>query len=306
VQNSAVIARVYDSNDHIVYQVSALPGDTRSAGSVLLKPGSYRVEFTGVSQAGPLAGELSYELFAQGLSNPFVGDPDDPTFQPVFECPELPGFFCYPGGFISPNPFLWGDFLGTLPTPPQLTPAQLVGMLIGDWWTWVWQQAGVNGPPLVVDDSYLDMSASVPGGAAALLPLNVLANDLDPEYQPFVAVLRTPTAHGSVTLNPDGTVDYVPEAGFAGVDTFTYTAYDFVNESQVATVRISVGLRGDADLDHDVDGRISWRGNGAWGRQRACGSGRLRQHGAVEASIDSRGATILASPRRGRQPGWPL
>jgi hypothetical protein len=260
---AAVVLRIYDSLQQVVYQVAARPGETRSAASVLLKPGEYRIEFTGLSASGPLDREINYTLFARPSSDPFVGDPDDPTFQPVYECPDLPGFFCYPGEFISPNPFLWDDFLASLPEPPQLSPAQTVGMLLGGWWTWVWDQMGVNGPPLAQDDKVAQLLESPGGAAAAMLPLNVLNNDLDPEGDAFVAVLQSTASHGTLTLLPDGTVDYTPDAGFAGVDTFTYTAYDFVGESRVATVRISVGLRGDAEGDSDVDGAdfLTWQRN---------------------------------------------
>jgi VCBS repeat-containing protein len=96
--------------------------------------------------------------------------------------------------------------------------------------------------------------------------MNVLANDIDPEHDAMVAVLQTSTQHGALAFNADGTFDYTPNAGYQGVDTFTYTAYDFITESHPATVRISVGLRGDADQNHVVDGAdfLAWqRGLGA-------------------------------------------
>jgi Esterase-like activity of phytase/Bacterial Ig domain len=40
---------------------------------------------------------------------------------------------------------------------------------------------------------------------------------------------HTSPAHGSLTLNPDGTFRYTPAAGFAGTDTFTYTVTDAVS-----------------------------------------------------------------------------
>jgi Big-like domain-containing protein len=47
----------------------------------------------------------------------------------------------------------------------------------------------------------------------------VLANDSGGDLQ---IVSHTDPAHGSVTLNPDGSLGYVPQAGFTGNDTFTY------------------------------------------------------------------------------------
>jgi VCBS repeat-containing protein len=53
---------------------------------------------------------------------------------------------------------------------------------------------------------------------------NVLRNDLDAT----AVVQNTNPAHGSVTVNADGTFTYTPQAGFTGTDTFTYTASDAV------------------------------------------------------------------------------
>jgi hypothetical protein len=163
---------------------------------------------------------------------------------------------------MSPNPFLWSDFLNSLPTAPPQTFAQQIGALLGDWWSWVWRQAGVNGPPLASNDTDRILPASnVPSlAAAATMPLNVLNNDIDPEHDAMVAVLQTTTQHGSLTLNPDGTFDYTPNLGFQGVDTFTYTAYDFITESRPATVRMSVVLRGAAVRNSLVEGGefVAW------------------------------------------------
>ena len=98
---------------------------------------------------------------------------------------------------------------------------------------------------------------------AASVPPNVLTNDVDPERGSVVAILKSTTSHGTLTLNADGSFAYTPRQGFVGVDTFTYTAFDFVTESAIASARISVGLRGDYDQDADVDGAdfLEWQRN---------------------------------------------
>jgi VCBS repeat-containing protein len=40
---------------------------------------------------------------------------------------------------------------------------------------------------------------------------------------------RTSPAHGSLSLNPDGTFAYTPAAGFTGTDTSSYTVTDAVS-----------------------------------------------------------------------------
>ena len=42
-------------------------------------------------------------------------------------------------------------------------------------------------------------------------------------------ISHTDTAHGSLSLQPDGSFQYVPQAGFTGDDTFSYTVADAVH-----------------------------------------------------------------------------
>src|SRR5205085_9642387 len=56
--------------------------------------------------------------------------------------------------------------------------------------------------------------------------IDVLANDFDPDDDGlFVASVRQP-AHGTVTVNANNTVTYLPNNGFVGTDQFTYLAKD--------------------------------------------------------------------------------
>ncbi len=71
-------------------------------------------------------------------------------------------------------------------------------------------------------------------------PSGVLLNDSDPDGDPLTAVLVTGPAHGTLTLNADGSFTYTPSANFVGVDSFTYRASDGTLTSNVATVSITV------------------------------------------------------------------
>jgi hypothetical protein len=80
----------------------------------------------------------------------------------------------------------------------------------------------VDTPPIAVDDVYtgtegLLLTVDLPG---------VLFNDSDPDGNPLSVSLDTPPAHGGVTLNPDGSLAYTPDANFSGVDQFTYLLSD--------------------------------------------------------------------------------
>lgn len=71
------------------------------------------------------------------------------------------------------------------------------------------------------DDAYLAQQ-----GRTLTTHASVLGND---SGRPLTVVAHTNPAHGSLSLNQDGTFSYTPAAGFTGVDTFTYTASDAVS-----------------------------------------------------------------------------
>jgi VCBS repeat-containing protein len=94
----------------------------------------------------------------------------------------------------------------------------------------------VSDPPAASDDTYTtteDIPLSVPAPG-------VLANDTDAESDPLTAVLAAGPANGTLTLNPDGSFTYTPNADFNGADSFTYRANDGQADSNLATVSISV------------------------------------------------------------------
>jgi hypothetical protein len=68
----------------------------------------------------------------------------------------------------------------------------------------------------------------------------VLANDNDVDGDLLQALLGTGVSNGTLTLNLDGSFDYTPNSGFAGQDSFTYTANDGAIDSNTATVTITV------------------------------------------------------------------
>jgi VCBS repeat-containing protein len=68
----------------------------------------------------------------------------------------------------------------------------------------------------------------------------VLKNDSDAESSPLQAQLVGGPAHGTLTLLPDGSFTYTPQAGFAGTDSFTYRASEGAVASGPATVSLTV------------------------------------------------------------------
>ncbi len=105
----------------------------------------------------------------------------------------------------------------------------------------------VNDAPRATDDEYtVDqneiLEVDVPG---------VLDNDTDVDGDAISAVLVDGPAHGTLTLNEDGSFVYEPETDFNGSDSFTYKAYDGQDESSEATVVVNVTPIGVARLEED-------------------------------------------------------
>jgi large repetitive protein len=75
--------------------------------------------------------------------------------------------------------------------------------------------------------------------------INVLGNDSDPDGDPL-SVTAASAPNGTVSINPDGTLRYVPNANFNGTDTITYTISDGQGGTATATVTITVGVVNDA------------------------------------------------------------
>ena len=61
----------------------------------------------------------------------------------------------------------------------------------------------------------------------------MLATTRDVEGSTLTAVLVTGPAHGTLTLNANGSFTYTPDANFNGSDSFTYKANDGTADSNV-------------------------------------------------------------------------
>ncbi|MDE8653109.1 tandem-95 repeat protein [Novosphingobium album (ex Liu et al. 2023)] len=105
--------------------------------------------------------------------------------------------------------------------------------------------AGGNIPPVAVADAY---SVNEDNTLTVALASGVLANDTDADLDPLTAVLVSGAAHGTLTLNADGSFTYAPNADFHGEDTFTYKANDGTVNGNTATVTITVASINDAPV----------------------------------------------------------
>jgi len=102
-----------------------------------------------------------------------------------------------------------------------------------------------NDAPVAVGDSYW---VSVD----TFKMLDVLANDLDVDslIDPTSIEIVQPPSHGTATPLPDGTVRYTPNAGYRGVESFTYRVQDSLGLfSNAATVQLRVNSEPNTTAD---------------------------------------------------------
>lgn len=96
--------------------------------------------------------------------------------------------------------------------------------------------SNINHPPVASDDS-----AETSEDTA--VDVDVLANDTDPDQDPLAVLAVTQGAKGTVTLMPQGLVQYQPSGKAKGSDTFSYTVSDGLDTS-VASVTVTVRKSG--------------------------------------------------------------
>jgi hypothetical protein len=159
-----------------------------------------------------------------------TGNPDDATVSVLLGTGS--GLFAPPATFAvghSPSSITTADFNGD--GKPDLATvdagANTVSVLLN----------ACNSAPVAVDDSYstgedTPLTVAAPG---------VIGNDHDDLHATLTASLVSGPGHAaSLGLNPDGSFQYTPAAGFRGADSFTYRVSDGEFESNTATVRITV------------------------------------------------------------------
>ncbi len=133
--------------------------------------------------------------------------------------------------------------------------------------------------------------------------LDVLANDMDLDSTPLELVSFTPAANGTVIRDdkntPGDTTDdeliYTPDAGFVGVDTFTYTVQDPFGDTDTATVLVQVGdppitapVRDGLVLELDANRGVTASGDTvtAWNDQSGSGND-LTGAGDPQLAVDA-------------------
>ncbi|WZP01061.1 Calx-beta domain-containing protein [Isosphaeraceae bacterium EP7] len=105
--------------------------------------------------------------------------------------------------------------------------------------------AGAQGLGAILDDdtSPVAVADGFTGARGTTLTVSgpgVLSNDSDGDGNLLTAVLVSGPSSGVLVLNADGSFTYTPNAGFSGLDRFTYRAIGGGNSSTVATATITI------------------------------------------------------------------
>ncbi|QDG49596.1 hypothetical protein FIV42_02225 [Persicimonas caeni] len=97
--------------------------------------------------------------------------------------------------------------------------------------------------PVANDDSY---SVDEDGTLTVSAVQGLLVDDTDGDNDTLTAATHASPSHGTLTLHADGSFEYVPNADYAGSDSFAYVANDGTSDSNPATVTITVRPLADA------------------------------------------------------------
>ena len=136
---------VYDDRGTPVYRAGVEPGQSRSAPTILLEPGEYRIDFEVAFPAGE-TGKATIVFDGDGISLPFGPGLTDPTTSPVLPCNQAGAdpAYCLPPDSVVTSPIvIWPGTpkLETTPVtrlvPPVTTP---------DRWFWDGARAIQNVP----------------------------------------------------------------------------------------------------------------------------------------------------------------
>jgi hypothetical protein len=178
-------------------------------------------------------------------TDPFLADGITPTTITVFLGPTIEGSppvigtaTCVAGDPVGTWAFS-GTSTAPAPDPNNENFVSAESALQGFDEAFPVEFAGQNNPPVAVDDAFETSEDHVLTG-------NVLANDIDADFDPLTAMLVANVANGTLQLNADGFFTYTPDPDYHGTDTFAYRADDGKDVSNVVTVTIVVTSVNDA------------------------------------------------------------
>ncbi len=97
---------IYDRNARPVFRVLTVPGQTRTAKSVILRPGSYTIFVTLASSDTSLVSSLNYTIKGIGITDPIGPEIVNPATKPFKKVGPNDPNYAYPGNRLSPDTFI--------------------------------------------------------------------------------------------------------------------------------------------------------------------------------------------------------
>ena len=160
-------------------------------------------------------------------------------------------------------------------------------------------------PPVAIGDSVsTDMDTAT--------TVDVLVNDYDPNEDALtITAVDSPTDQGGIATINDNTspgdpsddfIDYMPPAGFAGTDTFTYTIDDGTGFTDTATVIVTVKASttcnpyGEPNYDLETeDGVFLWKEGNVWHLRAVAGSSGWQKYtGSIDSDMEFSSVTPVS------------
>jgi VCBS repeat-containing protein len=217
----------FTGSDSFTYTVSDGEGGTDIA-TVNISVG---VPVPDKPNGGPIAPQNGTDGSAISIDVAALGTVSDPNGDPLtYSAAGLP-----PGLSIDPGS---GIISGTLPHDAsaggpylvQIFAADPDGNTIG-----IPFVLTVSNPAPVAHDDLVETPKDTP------VIIAVLGNDADSDGDPLTISATTAPLHGTVAINPNGSITYRPADGYLGPDSFTYTISDGNGGTSTATVALDVG-----------------------------------------------------------------
>lgn len=151
----------------------------------------------------------------------------------------------------------------------------------------------VTAPVLSAPTAANDVYQTASGVALDVPAAGVLANDHAADGESLAAQQVSPPLHGALVFHADGSFEYAPEAGFSGMDGFSYQALQGEQSSDVASVTIDVAAASSSALPTATGDAYLI---GSTNRQVQSADSVFSNDGAGGAALT---ATVVASPEHG-------
>lgn len=107
--------------------------------------------------------------------------------------------------------------------------------------------------PVAVGDSY----SVNEGGTLSVSAPGILSNDYDADGNILTSIKVTDPAHGTLTLNADGSFVYTHDGGETTTDAFTYKTNDGTHDGNTVTVSITINPVNDPPLVSDITKNVN-------------------------------------------------